>query len=635
MRYRRRPGEAFHVDRRALALVFSCLFLTLLLTVSPHYRTTAAAQEAATEETATYVLDEIVVTGSIVPQHLSEIGQSLSVIGREELEALPAGNIPDALRMVSGVDVRQRGVQGLQADVSVRGSSYEQTLILVDGVNVSDPQTGHHNMDLPVNMGDIERIEILKGPGARVYGHNAMAGVVNIITRNTGESAVGGRLKFGDFGFYSLDGHVTGRTGPLSHRISLAGSASTGHIENKDTDFDTVTLAYGSALRGENHRVQLGLGYTQKDFGAYKFYSDTFPNQRERTQSSLVYANADFEVAGVEIIPRAFWRRHEDDFRIEIGGTWYQNSHTTDSYGLQVGSRYESTLGTLAVGGEIAVEDLQSTNLGDHDRQRHGIFLEHRLRPTDGIVVGIGASAMNYSDWDWEYWPGADMSIRLPAGFRLFASAARSFRAPTYTELYYDTPANRGNPDLVPERAWTYETGLRRFQGRMRANLSLFYRDAEDVIDWSRASTEEPWKVRNIASIRTRGFEAGIEFSPSLDFGHAQDTILSLSYTYLDSDKSAAGLESKYVLDHLRHQLNGTLFIGWSGALSQSVQARYGERLNGDSYFVLDSRLAYQWYQYALFLDITNILDEEYVEAGFAPAAGRWIVGGIKFNFDL
>ena len=624
--------RVWYIIKKIIAVRVFYIVPALLLVLSPAYKSTIIAQDG---ETDLYVLDEIVVTGSSIPQYLSRLGQSLSVIGREEIKALAANSIPDILKIISGVDVRQRGVHGLQADVSIRGSSFEQTLILVDGFNVSDSQTGHHNMDLPVNLEDIERIEILKGPGARVYGHNAMAGVINIITRDVDQNAVGGQVKYGDFDFYGLEGNITGRTGPVSHRMSVSTYASTGHIEKEDTDFDVVTLAYKSNLKGDNHMFQLGLGYTEKDFGAYRFYSDTFPNQRERTASLLLYGNARFKMADMDIMPRIFWRRHDDDFKIEIGGLWYQNKHTTDSYGVQIGSRYESTLGTTAIGGEITLEDLESTNLGDHDRQRHGIFLEHRFYPTDRLVIGLGASAMKYSDWDWEYWPGVDINIKLPGGFNCFASLAKSFRTPTYTELYYNTPANQGNPDLKPERAWTYETGMRWFERSISANASLFYRDSENIIDWSRASKQEPWKVRNIAESRIRGFELGVDLYPSFVFNNSRDMMLNFSYTYLDSDRTTGGFESKYVMDHMQHQLNGLILINWLDVLTQSVHARYEKRLNGDSYFIVDSRLTYRWNQYELFLDVTNMFDKEYVDAGFAPAAGRWIIGGIRFNREL
>jgi len=604
----------------------------IMLVLSPVFISSLMAQE---EKTGSYELDEIVVTGSRIPQHLSRIGQSMSIIGRAEIEALPVDNISDLLEIVGGVDIRQRGGQGIQADVSIRGSSFEQTLILVDGFNVSDSQTGHHNLDVPINLEDIERIEILKGPGARVFGHNAMAGVINIITRDADQRAVGGHVTYGAHDFFSFGGNIDRKIGRMSNRMSVSRRTSTGHIENEETDFDIRTLFYKGTLNGENHMVRLGVGVTRKDFGAYRFYSDAYPNQRESTETLLVYGNAHYKTTDMDIMPRVFWRRHDDDFKIEIGGLWYRNKHRTDSYGVQIGTRYESTIGITAVGGEITVEDLESDNLGDHDRQRHGIFLEHKFYPDDRVTLGLGASAMNYSDWGWEYWPGADINIKLAAGFNCFASLAKSFRVPTYTELYYNTPANQGNRDLKPERAWTWEAGIRRLGRGFETNASLFFRDSENVIDWSRESGQEVWKVRNIAESKTRGFELGCDFFPAAFFDTPFNMVINLSYMYLDTDRDTGAFESKYVLDHLRHQLKGFVNINWLDNLTQMITARYEKRINTDSYGVFDSRLIYKWDQYELFLDITNIFDESYVGGGFSPAAGRWIICGIRFNKDM
>jgi iron complex outermembrane receptor protein len=541
----------------------------------------------------------------------------------------------DLLETVSGVDMRQRGGHGVQADVGIRGSSFEQTLILIDGVNASDAQTGHHNLDLPVNLEDVERIEILKGPGARVYGHNAMAGVINIITRNPDQSAVGGYAKYGDYDYYDIGAHGALKTGRTSNRISLSRRYSSGHLSDEETDFDVKTMAYKGTLATKDHEFLLSLGYTDKDFGAYRFYSDTYPDEKERTDTLLAYGSAHLNLPNMELTPKMFWRRHNDDFKIQIGEDWYRNDHRTDTYGAQLGSRFPSTMGITALGGEAALEDLESSNLGDHDRHRYGLFFEHKFCQADRFFLGLGTSATYYSDWGWEYWPGGELNFRLTEGLHWFASAGRSFRIPTYTELYYDTPANQGNPDLDPERAWTYETGMRWRKKGLCANFSLFLRDEKDVIDWTRAAKEDPWKAQNIAENETNGFEIGLHFYPDAFLITNCVSAVNISYTYLDSDWDTGKLESKYVLDHLRHQVLGSVVLDWCEGLTQALQARYEKRMAGDSHVVADTRLTYKWHTYEVFLEGTNLFDEDYVESGFAPMPGRWIIGGVKFRVDL
>lgn len=616
----------------SMRLILACILCLLLA-----HQGSLMAQE---EDAPFYTLDPVVVTASRIPEYLSKIGQSVTIISREKIETLPVDSVSDLLETVSGVDVRQRGAHGVQADVAIRGSSFEQTLILVDGVSMNDPQTGHHNMDLPVNLEDIERIEVLKGPGARIYGQNAMAGVINIITREVEHGAAGGYAKYGDYHYYDCGAHGALKIGDISNRVSVSRRSSTGYIKDKDTDFDINTLTYKGVINTGNHEFQLGLGYVDKDFGAYRFYSDTYPNERERTKTLLAYSNWHLKMADLEVMPRVFWRRHKDDFKIEIRGDWNRNEHRTDAYGVELGSRLKSQLGTTALGGEIAFEDVVSSNLGDHDRNRTGVFIEHKFCPVEWLTLGLGISAMHYSDWGWEYWPGAELNVELTDGVNWFASSGRSFRIPTYTELYYDTPANQGNPDLKPEDAWTYETGVRWRKKGLGANCSLFLHNAKDVIDWTRASDYDPqnpppWKAQNIAESTTKGFELGLDFYPEALFGNTLISAANISYTYLDSDWDTGGLESKYVLDHLRHQILGSIELDWFDSLTQAVIARYEKRMVGDSHFVLDTRLAYEWQNYELFLEVTNLFDEEYVESGFAPMPGRWIIGGVKFSLSL
>jgi iron complex outermembrane receptor protein len=532
------------------------------------------------------------------------------------------------------VDVRQRGARGVQADVGIRGGSYEQTLIMIDGVNMSDPQTGHHNMDLPVNINDIERIEIVKGPAARIYGPNAMGGVINIITREANSNAIGGHGAYGEYGYYDLGAEGTLRRNKVSGRLSASRRYSSGYLGGKDTDFDIKTINYKGVFKNKSNKFQLGMGYTDKDFGAYKFYSDTFPDQREKTETFLLYGNADLKMMDLEVMPRIHWRHHKDEFKININGIWSLNDHRTDVLGAQVNSLIISGWGTTSIGGEAEHEDMESSSLGDHDRGRQAVFLEHRFYPSDPISIGLGVSAVHYSSWGWEYWPGADMTIELTDGFNWFASFEKSFRVPTYTELYYFTPANQGNPDLKPEEAWTGETGLRWLNHGITADFTVFYRYSEDVIDWSRRPGDTAWQVTNIATVRTKGGEAGVTLYPESFFNAKWLSSVSIAYTYLDSDRDTQGMESKYVLDYLRHQVNGSMVFTWLPSLKQVIKTRYAKRMAGDRYTVVDTRLTYRFSNYEVFLEATNLFNENYIESGFTPMPDRWIMGGMKFNWE-
>jgi len=581
-----------------------------------------------------FELDPVVVTGSRIPHRLSNTAKSISIISREEINAVPADNITDILKLVNGVDVRQRSPHGVQTDVGIRGSSYEQTLILVDGISVNDPQTGHHNMNLPVNLDDIERIEILKGPAATVYGPNAMGGVINIITREPQQNAFGGHATYGQYDYYDIGARGALVSEKISNRLSAGRRYSSGHIQEKDTDFDIKTFNYKGTLKNEGNQFHIGTGYTEKDFGAYKFYSDAYPDQREKTETFLLSGSADLGIKGAEIVPKVHWRHHNDEFKIKINNVWSRNEHRTDVFGIQVDTRVTSGIGDTSVGGQAVLEDLASSNMGDHARRRQALFMEHKFNPSNNLTLNAGASGMHYSDWGWKLCPGAGLNVALTDELNWFMSSEKSIRVPTFTELYYSSPANQGNPNLKPERAWTYETGMRLNTKPVRADFSLFYRNAKDVIDYSRSPGQTVWSAQNIAQISTTGFETALSYFPKSFLNTKLISALKIAYTYLDVNRDAQGLESKYALDHLRHQLNGAVIIDWSDRLKHTVNARCGERIAGDEFTVVDTRITYSFHKYQVFLEATNLFDEEYIESGFAPMPGRWVMGGLKLSWN-
>lgn len=256
-------------------------------------------------------IDGIVVTASRSPSAFNDLARSITIIGPSEIEEMPAGSIADLLSGVLSADVRNRGVHGVQADISLRGGTFEQVLILIDGIKVSDPQTGHHNLNLPITRSEIERIEILSGAASKLYGPNAMGGVINIITKKETSRKVHLEASGGEFGLSELAGRVTLPVGAFS----TSRKKSNGYIEN--TEFDILTLSYANSILLGGAGINFSARYMDKEFGAYKFYSDFFPNEWEATEALFLTADANLKAARFSIIPRVSWRRHKDDFILD------------------------------------------------------------------------------------------------------------------------------------------------------------------------------------------------------------------------------------------------------------------------------------------------------------------------------
>ena len=577
-------------------------------------------------------VDNIVVSSARTAVRFSDLARQVSVLSNT-ITAPPALSLSQLLGQIPGVDLKQRGYGGVQADVSLRGATFEQTLVMIDGVKVHDPQTGHHALDLPLTLGELSRIEVLKGAGARLFGPNAMGGAINFITTPRGPNRYVLEAAMGDHGLWQQSMLMSVNHGAFYHRLSLSRSESSGYVEG--TEFDTRIFSYLGALHTAHGPIKLSARLIDKEFGAYRFYSDRFPDEWEATLTGLAVASAELQIASVTISPKLHWRRHEDDFILDRERPqWYHNQHTSDQFGGELQVSVTSSLGVTSIGGEVCREELASSNLGNHERYRGGIFVEQQLKIDETATLTAGVNTYRYTDYDWRSWPGLDLGLQLSSNTRLFASVGRAFRVPTYTDLYYQSPANVGNPDLQPEDSWSGEYGLRSQGQTYSVGVTTFIRRGTNLIDYIRRSDDEPWQAENIAEITTEGMEIEGELTPD-----AMPIVdhLHLAYTYLESSRKDGldDYQSKYIENHLEHSVVAGVDLSWTGALSQNIGLRHSKPLSGEGHTLVSTRMAMSISELTLILDVTNIFDIEYTEVGTIPMPGRWVRLGIRFEADM
>lgn len=588
----------------------------------------AVAPRSAAAETLE--AEPIEVTAARDPLAVAD-SPRLTVLRREEIARLPVSSVEEAIALVAGADVRQRGPDGVQADVSIRGGTFEQTLVLLNGIKVSDPQTGHHNLDLPVALGQVERIEVLRGPASRAWGPNAFAGVVNVVTRGAGGRSLAAQAEGGSDGTAGASLSLAADSGGLAGRLGLAGSRSDGYRHNTDYEIGNASLA--ASLPAGPARLDLLAGHTEKDFGANGFYSDRYPNQREDTGTTFVSVGTDVAAESVLISPRLAWRRHRDHYLLDFEQpSLYENHHRTDVVSAELQTTVGSAAGTTTLGAEWGLETIESSSLGDHERRRAGLFGNHRFGLGPRASLSAGAFAAHHSGWGWEIWPGADLAIDLGGGARLRASVDKSYRVPTFTELYYRSPASLGNPDLLPEEAWTWEAGADWRRGGHRLAASFFRREGTNLIDWVRSDPSQPWQVQNSAHLRTDGIEASWEWQPPAKSGAAVLRSFRAGYAFLDTDRAPSALESRYLLDHLRHQLVATADLALGLGLVQTWRLAWEDRMNGEEYLLLDMRLLRRFGRGEVYVDATNLLDAEYSAIPGVPQPGRRVMAGLRFE---
>jgi iron complex outermembrane receptor protein len=625
------------------------------------------AQTDSTKVSMEYDLDEVEVSGQRAPVAFSQVARIVSVISREEIEAAPVQSIQELLEYALSVDVRQRGVHGVQADISVRGGSFDQTLILLNGINISDPQTGHHALNLPVSFKNIQRIEILEGPAARVFGPNAFSGAINIITGTEDDTQIkldvsGGQHKLADV---NLSGNM--KTGVWNQFVAFNRISSDGYIGN--TDFKTWNAFYQTKLNTKPGILDFQIGHTNKAFGANSFYTATYPNQFEETKTT--FASVKFETGQkVHLIPSIYWRRNQDRFELfrSEPSTWpvfYKghNYHLTDVFGSNLNVWFASRLGKTAFGAEIRTENVWSNVLGEplttpievpgeegqfftksYSRTTISYFAEHSVY-LKRLTISAGAMTNWISDlgFGWNIYPGVDASFDLSKHAKIYTSVNSSMRMPTFTDLFYSGPTNLGNPDLKPEKSISYEGGFKLNLNGFSGHAGVYHRKGKDLIDWVRENETDKWQTRNLTRINTTGVEfSGNIFPEKIWKKNIFITKLGVNYAYSRLDKNGSNFFSNYVLDNLKHkldiELNHKIWNKLKASWRMSYQERNGMRTKAEAYFpfwLVNTRIMWKTPSTEIYAMAANLFDTNYYDLGTIEQPGRWISIGISHQLKF
>ena len=425
----------------------------------------------------------------------------------------------------------------------------------------------------------------------------------------------------------------------MNNHFSFSQKKSDGYRHN--TNFDEVNASYRSSVLFCEQLVNFSFGYDDKKFGANSFYSDKFPNQWEHTRTKLASVVGEFYAAKFVLSPKIYWRRNDDEYLLNyLNPSFYRNVHKTNVYGAEIQASYQSEFGITALGAEYNRDVIASSNLGDHSRERMGIFAEQKMGYKN-FNASFGLFAYNYSNVGWKYWPGLSVGYNIYPSTRIYSSYGQAFRMPSYTELFYDyfkapvRDRQKGNPDLQYEESTNYETGLYFTEEKISASFSLFRKDGKNSIDWGRAVTDSVWHSYNIVDVSTTGFEIFTELNTD-EISLRLIKRMTIGYTYLNMDASLnrENFQSRYVLDHLKHQL----VLGISNALyfdiTQSWMFRYEERITGDKNFLVDTQVKKSFTNFDIFVKATNLFNKSYKDFNGVFLPGRWVFAGVKASIQ-
>ena len=565
--------------------------------------------------------ESVVVTGTFEPVPVDSIDRSVSVIDTREAPLL-FNHWVDYLQLDPSVDLQERAPDGVQADLTIRGSTFGQTLVLLNGLRMNDVQTGHHNMDLPVPDDSIERIEILRGAGSTFYGSDATGGSINVITGPPKYSEFRAGAGVGNFGINQQSGSVALLSGRWDEQISAARDFSSGFMP--DRDYRSVTIFSNGGVETGLGRTLVMLGYGDKPFGANQFYGNF--DSWERTKSWFAGLKQDL---GDRMEFDFGYRRHTDEFiLLREDPSVYENNHADDSW--QVALRRKQPLGqnsTLFYGGEGFYDSINSNNLGVHQRSRGAFYVDYDMRAWGRFSFSAAAREEFYDSTPSQFTPTVSAGMWLKAGWKLKGSASRAFRLPTYTDLYYSDPANQGDPNLKPETAWSYEGGLLwDHGGRYKAEITVFDRREKNDIDYVRSSPTQKWQAANIQSLNFTGVET------SLQVRLPRRQLLEFAYTGLHGAQNALnGLQSEYVFNY---PIDDGM-ISWQGTLPGQFVARSRVgviyRFARDPYALWDLAVAREFNHVSAHLGLSNLTDTQYQEIEGVAMPGRSVVFGLEF----
>jgi iron complex outermembrane receptor protein len=570
--------------------------------------------------------ETMVVLGSATPVPLAESPRAVVVLPLQG-QKLAADSPLDSLRQDSSLFLEQRGAGGAQADISLRGGSFAQTLVLLNGFRINDSQTAHHDLDLPVPLDAMDQIQVLEGAGSTLHGVDALSGVVDFMTAAPDHDSLRVRAGVGNFGENEQSFIVTATRRSLSGRVTGSRNFSTGFMTDRDYRNEDASVETWAASRlGVTDLLFAG---SDRVFGANQFYGN-YPSW-ERTKGWFASARQEL---GSHTMAAFGYRRHTDEFiLVRDHPAIYENNHMDGSW--QGNLRYTHGIARSAeilMGLEADGDSIMSNNLGDHARNRGAGYVDFDLRPPArrwSLAAGLREEV--FSGGIPAVWsPQLAGSLHVAQSLKLRVSGGYGFRIPTYTDLYYSDPTTIGDPNLQPESAWSGDGGA---DWNPSPKLTLagtgFYTREHDAIDYVRATSTAQWQATNLSGLHFVGVEATATWMP------VRSQTVRIAWTALHGAQSALhGLQSEYIFNYPVQNVMATWTMAAAHQWMMTNTVQIAQRYQQSAYPVWGATLTHDAGRLRPYLRLSNLSNTGYQEISGVNMPGRSIVTGFALQLD-
>lgn len=612
-------------------------------------------------------IETIEITGARTPLSAADIASNVTIISAEDIEKRQTFSLPDLLNTLPGIAVTRAGSVGGQAQLRLRGGEANQTLVLIDGVQINDPAAGDEVQFELLSATEIERIEIIRGPLSAVWGSDAVSGVINIITKKgEGDLSVSANGEAGAFGTYRFGGSVGGATKKANFRVGASYSDSEGtnvsRIGDENDGFRAVTVnARGGYKLTDTSNLSFSLRHTdtRNEFDRTDFTTG-FPTDSDRVtnnKQTMASVGTSFELFGGRLQQSARITYLDTEIANLSDGV-ASGATFSERWGFYADSRIKLTEGhnlTLAIDHEDTAFSQRgtATPFGDPNQDQSGVVTGYVADYVGALSEAVTVTgSVRYDDNDLfdnaTSWRGGIVYKFVGTGTRLYGNVARGQKSPTFIELFgFFSDSFIGNPNLLPERSVEYEFGISHaaLDGKLTFDASYFTARLENEIN---GFAFDPVTFGFTAENRDgKSKRDGFEVTAAFKVNEQLD--VTVNYAYLDaSEPDGSG---GFTRELRRPKNNASLFVDYrpSKRLGLTLDANYvgssddtffppfpepSQTVTLDDYLLVNIGGSYRVNEtISLYGRVENLLDETYENLfGFAtPGIGAY--AGFRANF--